>query len=88
MGDQTKQSELSIEEEVGGVVEKAKEVQEVAASFISKSTREEKELQQRARSLDESIRKLRSSISSLTFDSRIDPRKVEKVFHQFLENLS
>ncbi|XP_021740579.1 transmembrane protein 120 homolog isoform X1 [Chenopodium quinoa] len=77
MGDQTKQSETTIEEEVGRVVEQAKELQEAAASFISTSSREEKELRQRARSLDESIAKLRSSISSFT--NSLDPRLVEKL---------
>ena len=83
MGDQP-EPKMKIEEEVQKVVEQAKEVQEVASSLISKSLKEEKDLQQRALSLDASITKLGRSISSLTRDGQIDSRLAEKVFHQSL----
>ncbi|KAL2923488.1 hypothetical protein RDABS01_014979 [Bienertia sinuspersici] len=79
MGDQTEQSETGIEEEVGKVLEQAKELQEAASSSISRSSREEKDLRQRAQSLDASIAKLRSSITSLTFDNDMDSRLAEKL---------
>lgn len=79
MGDQANQSETNIEEEVRIVVEQAKDLQDAASSMISKSSRDEKELQQRACSLDKSIVHLRSSIGSLTCDGRIDPRLAEKL---------
>lgn len=87
MGDQANQSETNIEEEVRIVVEQAKDLQDAASSMISKSSRDEKELQQRACSLDKSIVHLRSSIGSLTCDGQIDPRLAEKVFHQSLKEL-
>ncbi|CAO2831682.1 unnamed protein product [Amaranthus hypochondriacus] len=78
MGDQA-EPQTKIEEEVQKVVEQAKEVQEVASSLISKSLKEEKDLQQRALSLDASITKLSRSISSLTRDGHIDFRLAEKL---------
>ncbi|XP_057535306.1 uncharacterized protein LOC130813485 isoform X1 [Amaranthus tricolor] len=78
MGDQP-EPKMKIEEEVQKVVEQAKEVQEVASSLISKSLKEEKDLQQRALSLDASITKLGRSISSLTRDGQIDSRLAEKL---------
>ncbi|GAB4834824.1 hypothetical protein Ancab_033092 [Ancistrocladus abbreviatus] len=81
MGDvtTTEQSEVRVEEEVGRVVEQAKELQEAASSFISKSSKEEQLLRQRALSLDASIVKLRSSIDSLLCDKRLDPKLAEKL---------
>lgn len=79
MADQREQSETKIMEEVGRVVEQAKELQEAAASFISSSSKEEQTLRQRAVALDSSIFKLRSAINSLIFDRRIDPKLAEKL---------
>lgn len=73
------QPEPRIEEEMEKVVDQIKELQEAASSLISMSSREEKNLQHRALSLDASIAKLRSSISSLTSDGRMDPKLAEKV---------
>ncbi|XP_057538414.1 uncharacterized protein LOC130815906 isoform X2 [Amaranthus tricolor] len=79
MGDQMTQKESRIEEEVGRVVEDSKELQEAASSLISRSSREEKELRQRLLSLDASISRLHYSLSSLTFDDRMDPMLTEKL---------
>jgi len=84
MADQREQSETKIVEEVGRVVEQAKELQEAAASFLSSSSKEEQTLRQRAVALDSSIFKLRSAINSLIFDRRIDPKLAEKVSSHFL----
>lgn len=77
------QKESKIEEEVGRVVEDSKELQEAASSLISRSSREEKELRQRLLSLDASISRLHSSLSSLAFDGRLDPMLTEKVHHEY-----
>ncbi|KAJ8764842.1 hypothetical protein K2173_010307 [Erythroxylum novogranatense] len=53
-----------IEEEVGRLVEQARELQESAASLFSKSSIEEQSLRQRALSLDSSIRRCHSLICS------------------------
>ncbi|KAK9705478.1 hypothetical protein RND81_07G060200 [Saponaria officinalis] len=74
MGDQ--QQESRIEEEIANVVEQAKELQEKAASLISKSSKEEQLIKQRAVSIDSSIDKLRSSVIS---DGRIDHKLAEKL---------
>jgi len=81
MGDhKEEQSETRIEEEVGRLLEQVKELQEAAASFISKSSKEEQNLRQRAVALDSSILKLRSSINTLLFNRHLDPKLAEKVF--------
>lgn len=68
-----------VEEEVSSVLEQAKELQDLAASFISKSSKEEHSIRQRALALDSSIRKLRSSIDSLVADKLVDSKLAEKV---------
>ncbi|XP_048497221.1 uncharacterized protein LOC104906952 [Beta vulgaris subsp. vulgaris] len=79
MEDDTQHPEMRIEEEMERVVDQTKELQEAARSLISKSSREEKDLQQRARSLYTSMDELRSSIISLTFDGHMDHRLAEKL---------
>ncbi|GAB4857930.1 hypothetical protein Ancab_015835 [Ancistrocladus abbreviatus] len=82
MGDDnttTEQSDVRVEDEVVRVVEQAKEVQEAAASFVSKSSKEEQLLRQRALSLDAAIVKLRSTIDSLLRDKRLDPKLADKL---------
>ncbi|KAJ8768400.1 hypothetical protein K2173_021553 [Erythroxylum novogranatense] len=54
----------SIEDEIGRVVEEARELQESAASLISRSSYEEQSLRQRALSLDSSIRRSYSLLRS------------------------
>ena len=81
MGDnKEEQSETRIEEEVGRVLDQVKVLQEAAASFISKSSKEEQNLRQRAVALDSCILKLRSSINTLLFNRHLDPKLAEKVF--------
>ncbi|GAB2296386.1 hypothetical protein Dimus_030507 [Dionaea muscipula] len=74
-----KSEEARVEEEVGRVVEQAKELQDAAASLISKSSNDEQSLRQRALSLDVSISKLRSSIDSFVFHKRLDPKLADKL---------
>ncbi|KAL9267744.1 Transmembrane protein 120-like protein [Drosera capensis] len=57
-----------IEEEVSRVVEQAKELQDAAASLVSKSAKEENALRQQAVSIETSIRRLRASVESLVED--------------------
>ena len=68
-----------VEEEVAIVLEQAKELQELAATFISNASKDEQSLRQRALALDASISKLRSSVDSLLFDKVLDPKHAEKV---------
>lgn len=70
--------ENSIEEEVGRVLEEAKELQDSAAAIINKDFTEEQYLRHRAQSLDSSIRRLRSSIDSLLSSKQLGPNLVEK----------
>lgn len=79
MADHTEQSETRIEEEVGRVVEQAKELQDLAASLNSKSSKEEVTIRQRAVALDSAISKLRSSINSHLFDHTLDPKLADKL---------
>ncbi|XP_021900406.1 transmembrane protein 120 homolog [Carica papaya] len=68
-----------VEEEVRRLVEQAKELQESAASLISRSSSEEQSLRQRALSLDSSIRRLRSSIHSLLANKLLDPKLADRL---------
>ncbi|EEF43500.1 transmembrane protein 120 homolog [Ricinus communis] len=68
-----------IEEEVERVVEQAKQVQEAAASLISRSTNDEQSLRQRALSLESSIRRCRSLFDSLLSRNLIHPKLADKL---------
>lgn len=78
MGD-SQPSRGNIEEEVTGVVEAAKELQESAATHISRSNNEEQALRQRAVSLDSNILRLSSLVHSLLDNHGIDHKSAEKV---------
>lgn len=73
----------NIEDEVGRVVEQAKELHDSAASIISRATTDEQSLRQRALSLDSSIRRLRSLLDSLLSNKLLDSKLADKV-HPFL----
>ncbi|KAL5551206.1 hypothetical protein UlMin_001382 [Ulmus minor] len=73
MGDENRADD--VEEQVGRLVDQAKELQEAASSFVSKSTADEQSLRHRALSLDSSIRRLNSSLRSL----RLDPKLRDKL---------
>lgn len=79
MADHTEQPDTRIEEEVVRVVEQAKELQESAASVISRSSKDEQNLRQRAIAVDSAIEKLRSSINYHLFDRRLDPKLAVKL---------
>ncbi|CAL5367864.1 unnamed protein product [Camellia sinensis] len=72
-------SEKTVVEEVSKVVESAKELQDSAASLISRTTREEDALRQRSLSLDSTICRLRSSIASLLHHGQLDSKEADKL---------
>ncbi|KAG7035539.1 Transmembrane protein-like protein, partial [Cucurbita argyrosperma subsp. argyrosperma] len=67
-------SSHNVEDEVGRVVEQAKELHDSAASLISRTASDEQSLCQRALSLDSSIRRLRSLLDSLLSKKLLDPK--------------
>ncbi|KAF7833855.1 transmembrane protein 120-like protein isoform X1 [Senna tora] len=69
----------NIEEEVGRVVEDAKELQDMVANHISKTSSEEQFLRQRALSLDSSIHRLRSLLDSLLSHKLLDLKLADKL---------
>uniref|UniRef100_A0A2P2JMK7 Transmembrane protein 120 homolog n=1 Tax=Rhizophora mucronata TaxID=61149 RepID=A0A2P2JMK7_RHIMU len=75
------ESVKEIEDEVGRIVEQAKELQESAVSLIASSSKEEQSLRQRALSLDSSIRRcltlLHSLVSNHTLDSKLGDKLEE-----------
>lgn len=75
MGDSTNSGERDFVGEASGIVEQAKELQDAASSLISRTTREEDSLRQKAKSLDSSIHQLRSSVRK----SKLDSNQAEKV---------
>ena len=74
----------NIEEEVGRVVDEAKELQELVATHISKTSSEEQSLRQRALRLDASILRLRSLLDSLLSQKVLDAKLADKVRFPFL----
>ncbi|KAF5184517.1 Transmembrane protein, partial [Thalictrum thalictroides] len=72
-------SQKKIEEEVSRLAELAKELQDSASSFISKSTTEEQSLRQRALAIDSSLKKLRSSLHSSVQTGAIDRKQADKL---------
>ncbi|KAL5703857.1 hypothetical protein ACHQM5_022357 [Ranunculus cassubicifolius] len=82
MGDSstsTHQLQLQLEDEVSRLGELAKELQDSASSFISKSTSDEQSLRQRALSIDSSLHKLRTSIASSLKTGNIDRNQADKL---------
>ncbi|XP_030951651.1 uncharacterized protein LOC126713138 isoform X2 [Quercus robur] len=71
------ESAKKLEEEVGRVVEQAKELQDSASSFISKASSDDQSLRNRVVSLDSSIRRLRSLLSHN--HHLLDPKLVDKL---------
>ncbi|XP_023898837.1 uncharacterized protein LOC112010716 [Quercus suber] len=77
MGESESESAKKVEEEVGRVVEQAKELQDSASSFISKASFDNQSLRNRVVSLDSSIRRLRSLLSHN--HHLLDPKLVDKL---------
>ncbi|XWS48690.1 hypothetical protein CRYUN_Cryun13aG0097900 [Craigia yunnanensis] len=77
--ERVEESANKVEEEVGRVVEQARELQESGASLISRISNEEQSLRQKANSLDSSIRHLRSFINSLLSQKLLDPKLADKL---------
>ncbi|KAG4118454.1 hypothetical protein ERO13_D11G017100v2 [Gossypium hirsutum] len=67
------------EEEVGRVMEQARELHESGASLLWKISNEEQSLRQKAISLESSIRRVRSSINSLVSKKLLDPKFASKL---------
>ncbi|KAF8413428.1 hypothetical protein HHK36_001411 [Tetracentron sinense] len=82
MGDSA--SGENIAQEVSGVIELAKELQDSAASLISKTSSEEQSLRQRALALDSHVHKLRSSLDSALKRGNIDRKEADKDRTAFL----
>ncbi|XP_007039270.2 PREDICTED: transmembrane protein 120 homolog [Theobroma cacao] len=78
------ESAKKVEEEVGRVVEQARELQESGASLISRISNEEQSLRQKANSLESSIRRLRSLINSLLSQKLLDPKLADKLEEDLL----
>ncbi|KAL6972231.1 hypothetical protein U1Q18_031919 [Sarracenia purpurea var. burkii] len=73
--------ERTVAEEVSGVVESAKELQESCASLISRTSREEEAIRQRALAVDSTIRTLRASIASVDNGS-LNSKEAEKLVEE------
>ncbi|XVF12802.1 hypothetical protein REPUB_Repub08aG0151300 [Reevesia pubescens] len=73
------ESANKVEEEVGRVVEQARELQESGASLLSRISNEEQSLRQKANSLESSIRRLRSLIISLLSQKLLDLKLADKL---------
>ncbi|KAG4172761.1 hypothetical protein ERO13_A11G017400v2 [Gossypium hirsutum] len=68
-----------LEEEVGRVMDQARELHESGASLLWKISNEEQSLRQKAISLESSIRRVRSSINSLISKKLLDPKFARKL---------
>ncbi|KAF5729816.1 transmembrane protein [Tripterygium wilfordii] len=79
MENSAEQSPQKVEEEVGRVVELAKELQDSASTYISRTFSDENSLRQRALSLESSVRRLRSLLDSLLSNKLIDPKLADKL---------
>jgi hypothetical protein len=81
MGDSTAgdSSEITVVEQVSRVVELAKELQESAASVISRNLEEESSLRQRAIALSSNVKLLFSSITSSVSKGNLNPKEAEKL---------
>lgn len=73
------ESTNEMEEEVGKVMEQARELQEAGAGLISMISNDEQSLRLKANSLESSIRHLRSSITTVLSQKLLDRKLAEKV---------
>ncbi|MFQ6660396.1 hypothetical protein Gotur_028937 [Gossypium turneri] len=73
------ESTNEMEEEVGKVMEQARELQEAGAGLISMISNDEQSLRLKANSLDSSIRHLRSSITTVLSQKLLDPKLADKL---------
>lgn len=79
MGDSAGDSSQNLREEAARIVELAKELQDSASEFVSKTCNEEQSLRQRALVLESNLKKLRSSIDDAVARGAIDRSETEKV---------
>nr|KJB52449.1 hypothetical protein B456_008G262300 [Gossypium raimondii] len=77
--EKVEESASNVEEEVGQVLEQARELQESGASLLWRLSNEEQSLRQRANSLESSIRRLRSLITSLLSQKLLDLKLADKL---------
>lgn len=73
-------NENKIEQQLGRLLEEAKELEESAVTLIYKSSTEEQSLRHRAQSLESSIRRLRTSVDSLLSSKQLDLKLAEKAW--------
>lgn len=69
----------NVAEEVSRIAELSKELQESAASLISRSSHEEASLRQRALLLDSNIKNLRASVGASLKKGNLGSKEAEKV---------
>lgn len=79
MGDSAGDSSQNLREEAARVLELAKELQDSASGFVSKTCNEEQSLRQRALVLETNLKKLRSSIDAAVARGTVDRSVSEKV---------
>lgn len=77
--EKVEESASNVEEEVGEVMEQERELQESGASLLWRLSNEEQSILQRANSLESTIRRLRSLITSLLSQKLLDPKLSNKV---------
>ncbi|RWR80885.1 transmembrane protein 120 [Cinnamomum micranthum f. kanehirae] len=82
MGDSAGDSSQNLREEAARVVELAKELQDSASEFVSKTCNEEQSLRQRALVLESNLKKLRSSIDDAVARGAIDRSETEKLHEE------
>ncbi|XP_022722453.1 transmembrane protein 120 homolog [Durio zibethinus] len=75
--ERVEESANKVEEEVGKVVEQARELHESGTSLISRISNEEQSLRQKANSLESSIRRLRSLLSQKLLDPKLSEKLEE-----------
>ena len=80
MGDSSNNSsERNTAEEVSRILEQSKELQESAATLISRNSQEEASLRQRALALNSNIKRVHSFIANSVKKGSLDPKDAEKV---------
>lgn len=79
MADPAADNSQNLREQTARSVDDAKQLQDSAAAFISKSGTDEQSLRQRAIAVESSIKKLRSSINAASARGTVDREVAEKV---------
>ncbi|KAI3719611.1 hypothetical protein L6452_20513 [Arctium lappa] len=75
-------SERNVADEVSRFIEQSKELQELATSLISRTSKEEASLRQRTVALRSNIKMLRSFIDSSVKNANLDPNNAPKMVEE------